>query len=184
NERTHRSELGRDVPDSALVKGAAFRHQTKWKPNVNGPRSADGALRLADDYGVYIADDVKIRFVDDDFYDSSFGKYGDSFASYGHVKVTNPNQQLTWKNVMSDRDGNVNIYVRNSVLDSDEGIVAVLHHETHEVEALRDIFARRVSIPASEYRSLINDSTPNNLHWEAVDIGDQAVWQLRQDRGY
>lgn len=55
--------------------------------------------------------------------------------------------------------------VRRSILDSDEAIVAVLHHEMHEVEAP------------------INDSTLGNLHWEAVDIGDQAVWQLRRDRG-
>jgi uncharacterized tellurite resistance protein B-like protein len=62
--------------------------------------------------------------------------------------------------------------------------VAVLHHETHEIEALREIFSRRVSISAREYRDLIKDSKPGNLHWEAVDIGDQAVWQLRRDRGY
>ena len=78
----------------------------------------------------------------------------------------------------------MNIYVRNSVLESDEAIVAVLHHETHEVESLRDVFNSRVSISAREYNRLINNSTPGNLHWEAVDIGDQAVWQLRQDRGY
>jgi hypothetical protein len=166
-----------------LIKGAAFRHQTKWAPNAAGPRSVDDALRLADDYGIYIADDVNIRFVDDAFYDRQFGKYGDSYASYGHIEVGNPNQQLTWRSTLADKDGNVNIYVRNSVLDSDESIVAVLHHETHEVEALRDIFAKRVSLSAREYSRLINDSTPGNLHWEAVDVGDQAVWQLRQDRG-
>lgn len=90
---------------------------------------------------------------------------------------------MTWRGTLADKDGNVNIYVRNSVLDSDESIVAVLHHETHEVEALRDIFAKRVSLSVREYSRLINDSTRGNLHWEVVDIGDQAVWQLRQDRG-
>lgn len=119
---------------------------------------------MADDYGVYIADDVNIRFVDDAFYDRQFGKYADSYASYGHVEVGNPNQQLTWRGTLADKDGNVNVYVRNSVLDSDESIVAVFHHETHEVEALRDIFAKRVSLPAREYSRLINDSTPGNLH--------------------
>ncbi len=169
--------------DSTLIKGAAFRHQTKWSPNAAGPRSVDDALRLADDYGVYIANDVNIRFVDDAFYDRQFGKFGDSYASYGHIEVGSPNQQLTWRSTLADKDGNVNIYVRNSVLDSDESILAVLHHETHEVEALRDIFTKRVSLSARDYSHLINDSTPGNLHWEAVDVGDQAVWQFRQDRG-
>lgn len=138
---------------------------------------------MADDYGVYIADDVNIRFIDDLDYDSQFSQYGDSFASYGHIRTQNLDQQLTFRGALADKDGNINVFVRNSVRDSDEAIVAVLHHETHEIEALRDIFAKRVSLPAREYRNLINDSTPGNLHWEAVDIGDQAVWQLRQDRG-
>ena len=133
---------------------------------------------------MYIADDVNINFVDDAFYDRAFGKYGDSYASYGHIEAKNLNQQLTWKSALTDKDGNVNIYIRNSVLGSDEAIVAVLHHETHEVEALRDVFAKRVSLSAREYGRLVNDSTPGNLHWEGVDVGDQAVWQLRQDRGY
>jgi hypothetical protein len=166
-----------------LIKGAAFRHQTKWAPNAAGPRSVDDALKLADDYGVYVADDVKIRFIDDKEYDLQFGVWGDSYASYGHIRTQNLNQQVTFKGALADKDGNINIYVRNSILESDESIVAVLHHETHEVEALREIFAKRASLPAREYGRLINDSTPGNLHWEAVDVGDQAVWQFRQDRG-
>jgi hypothetical protein len=182
NGPTKQSEV--DAPYSTLIKGAAFRHRTMWTQNLAGARSVDDALKLADDYGVYIADDVKINFVDDAFYDRTFGKYGDSYASYGHVEAANLDQQLTWKSALIDRDGNVNIYIRNSVLDSDEAIIAVLHHETHEIEALRDVFAKRVSLSAREYGRLVNDSTPGNLHWEGVDVGDQAVWQLRQDRGY
>lgn len=116
-------------------------------------------------------------------YDRRFGEFGDSFASYGHIRTQNLDQQVTFRSALTDKDGNINVYVRNSVLDSDESIVAVLHHETHEIEALRDVFARRVSLSAREYRGLVNDSTPGNFHWEAVDIGDQTVWQLRQDRG-
>jgi hypothetical protein len=173
----------RSLTDNTLVNGAAFRHRTEWKPNPTGPRSVDDALRLADDYGVYIADDVKIRFIDDAEYDFQFSEFADSYASYGHIRTQNLDQQLTFRSALTDKDGNVNVFVRNSVLDSDEAIVALLHHETHEIESLRDIFAKRVSLSAREYGRLINDSTPGNLHWEAVDIGDQAVWQLRQDRG-
>ena len=168
--------------ETSLIKGAAFRHNTKWAINPDGPRSPSDALRIADDYDVYIADDVNINFIDDALYDRRFGEFGDSFASYGHVRTQNLDQQITW-NSLTNADGNLDVFVRNSVLDSDEGIVAVLHHETHEVEALRDIFGKRVSLPTREYSRLINDSNPGNLHWEAVDIGDQAVWQMRQDRG-
>jgi hypothetical protein len=132
---------------------------------------------------VYIADDVKIAFIDDALYERRFGLYGDSYASFGHIRAKNLDQQLTFKSALTDKDGYVNVFVRNSVLDSDEAIVAILHHETHEIEALRDIFAKNASMSARDYFKLTNDSTPGNLHWEAVDIGDQAVWQLRQDRG-
>ena len=96
----------------------------------------------------------------------------------GPVWNTNLDQQVTFKSALADTDGNINVYVRNSVRDSDEVIVAVLHHETHEIEVLREIFAKRVSLSAREYRSLINDSRPGNIHWQAVAVGDQAVWQL------
>ena len=172
-----------DVADNVLIKGAAFRHRTQWALNAVGARSPDEAMDLAERYGVYIADDVKINFLDDAIYERSFDGYGDSFASYGHISVVNMNQQVTFKSALTNKDGNVDIFVRRSVLDSDEAIVAVLHHETHEVEALRDVFSKKVSVSAREYSRLINDSTPGNLHWEAVDIGDQAVWQLRRDRG-
>ena len=169
------------IPKKQYVSGTAFRHQTKWAQNPSGPRTKAEALALADEHGVYIADDVHIVFVEDSFYERRFSsKFGDSYASYGHVELERSNTSLTWNTSVSDKNGEVNLYVRNSVLSSDEAIIAILHHETHEIEALREIFAKRVSLSPREYRRLINATTPRNLHWEAVDVGDLAVLDFRR----
>jgi len=54
-----------------------------------------------------------------------------------------------------DHTGKINVWVRRSVLDSDQAITAVLSHETFEIEALREIFQKNGgSLPAGTYRDL------------------------------
>ncbi|MBN8640094.1 MAG: LysM peptidoglycan-binding domain-containing protein, partial [Anaerolineae bacterium] len=134
--------------ESFAVGGGAFRPFTKWEKNIDGVRSAQEALELADKYGVYISDDVKISFIDDEIYDRRFSDLDFSFANYGKIQIDESQwrRQITWRDSVSDKYGVVNVYVRKSVLESDEAIVAVLHHETHEIEGLREIFARKVSL--------------------------------------
>lgn len=82
--------------------------------------------------------------------------------------------------MMTASDGKVTIYMRQSVLDSDEAITAVMAHETHEIEGLRIEFANNGGkMRASQFRDLVSDTAPYNLHSEAVDLGDQLVREMR-----
>ena len=137
------------------------------------------ARAIAEDNGAYIADDVHFIAVEDTLYD---GKFGNSYATYGRFTVSDPNATVMWKassttgSGIADSTGRINVWVRQSVLDSDQAITAVLGHETYEIEALRPVFQQNGgAITANSYSNLVRPGVPNNIHWQAVDFGDQLV---------
>lgn len=65
------------------------------------------------------------------------------------------------------------------ILQSDESIVAVMAHEMHELNGLRDIFAVRDTISAEELRRLILPGFKRNLHDHAWDVADELVLKMR-----
>jgi len=163
--------------ETRKVGGTAKFHQTKWTPNAGGPRTLSEALKIAEKNGVYVADDVRFNVLKDMEYDERFGT--GSYATYGRGDVQG-DPLLPWKGHMADKDGNVTIHMRESVLDSDESIVAIMEHETFEVEALRDMFTRSGgSLRASEFQKAVSTDIPFNVHWDAVDSGDALVRLMR-----
>jgi hypothetical protein len=69
-------------------------------------RSVDDMLKLADDYDAYIADDVKIAFIDNALYEHQFGSNGNSHACFQAIHTKSLDQQLTFMSVFTDKDGN------------------------------------------------------------------------------
>ncbi|MFC4158773.1 hypothetical protein [Chitinimonas lacunae] len=169
------------VPNRLSIEGTASYHQTihLWTPNAGGPRTMAEARAIAENNGVYIADDVHFVSVDDALYDA---KFGNSYATYGRFNVEGTNSPVMWKASSSttggvaDASGRINVWVRQSVMDSDYSITAVLGHETYEIEALRTMFQQNGgAMRAGQYLDQVKPGVPNNIHWQAVDFGDQLV---------
>jgi hypothetical protein len=167
--------------ESLTVEGTASYHQTTglWTPNAGGARTMAEARAIAENNGAYIADDVHFIPVEDSLYDS---KFGNSYATYGRFTVSDPSAPVMWKassttgSGIADSTGRINVWVRQSVLDSDQAITAVLGHETYEIEALRPVFQQNGgALTANNYSNLVRPGVPNNIHWQAVDFGDQLV---------
>ncbi len=65
------------------------------------------------------------------------------------------------------------------VLDSDEAIVAVLAHEMHEINWLRDrLLPGKPPLTAMEYNRLVNGNS-GTLHLEAWEVALAAVRRMR-----
>lgn len=79
------------------------------------------------------------------------------------------------------RDERYSILLNPSILTSDDAILAVLIHETHELEALEDHFAARSGrLSTRELRSLV-DARVGKLHCEAWDEADRRVLALIEE---
>ncbi|MRD46107.1 LysM peptidoglycan-binding domain-containing protein [Caenimonas koreensis DSM 17982] len=99
-------------------------------------------------------------------------------ATYGNVsdRVTSVSFQKDIASRMADGSTKIPIYVRRDVFESDEAIVQILSHEIHETQGLKYLPS---PMSTSDYRSLVRNDRPGNLHWEAVQEGD---WWLQQFR--
>lgn len=68
--------------------------------------------------------------------------------------------------------------MKDSVFESDEHIAQVLSHEIFEIEELR--FIANTPIKADVYQSLVRPDRSDNLHFDAVDHGDQMLLEFRK----
>ncbi|WP_257385189.1 RHS repeat-associated core domain-containing protein [Tahibacter caeni] len=170
---------------AANLNATASYHQTThlWKPNPGGPRTIAEAREIAEMNGAYIEDDIHFIPVADDIYDQRFG---DSYASFGQVKAKSNATAVPWRasspttSAIMDHTGKINVWVRQSILDSDQAITAVFSHETFEIEILREVFQRNGgSLPAGVYYDLTRAGKADNPHWQAVDHGDELVWKIQ-----
>jgi len=159
-----------------------------FRRNPGGPRTLAEAVAIAEAHGVEIGDDVLIRL------EGSLGK--DTFASYGNDVLST--DRVTWDKLTGTigkpSPGATPTYwtaepivqptkvmavrLRPDVLESDEAIVAVLMHEMHEINWLRDRLEGGVSITAAEFRRLIN-GTDGTLHLEAWRVALDLVRKMR-----
>lgn len=170
-DRVLRRVLGHDVPHPPHGHGAAQRSLAKpWTPNPDGPRSIADAIEFARTWGIEIEDDVKIVLGDAIL-------RPDEDAAYGAFKS---NKRYRWEDLLIG--GRMTVKVRSNVLASDEGILDVLGHEMHEINALRRMFEERSEILGTELIELTEAGRPGNLHDEAWDVGGELVARLRAAR--
>lgn len=134
-----------------------------WRERPEGPRTLVEAVSFARSAGIIIEDDV--TFVNGDAI-----LRPEEFASYASFKS---NVAYRWEDLLL-RDKIV-VKVRSEVLVSDDAIVCVFAHEMHEVNALREMFAARESIPGAELITLTKANQPGNLHDQAWKVCDDAV---------
>jgi len=166
--------------------GTASYHQTThlWKPNPGGQRTMAEAREIAEANGAYISDDIHFIAVPDQTYEKY---YGESYASFGRIEARSRSEMIPWRwqvatsRAITDQSGRINVWVRQSVLESDAAITAVLGHETFEIETLREIFQKNGgSIPAGAYEDLTRPGRADNPHWQAVDHGDELARRMQR----
>jgi len=151
--------------------GAAQSSLSKpWRPNPEGRRSVEDAVALARAWGIVVEDDVRI--VASDRTDKTLDDHED--AAYAGFMST---RTYTWDDMLSN--GKIVVKLRSTVLDSDEGIVDVLAHEMHEINALRGMFEARHRIPGAELISLTETDRPRNLHDQAWNVAAGVVRRFR-----
>jgi hypothetical protein len=161
---------------SVAIRGTASTseslHQTlPWKPNASGPRTIEDATAFARQKGIQIPEWVDLIPVPDKMIKRAFAEY----ATIGEKSGT---EMISLRSLKNAKTGKVPVRVQESVLASDEAILAVFGHEMHEVNALHAILQERGAIPVGELHQLINSET-GILHLEAVKVGDKLVLQLR-----
>jgi len=112
---------------------------------------------------------------------STMGAHFD--ASYGPAQISLNSEYRFMGDVASttiNGDVRIPIYLNPDIMGSDEAIVQAVSHEWSEVEALRYAAAQPISGVA--YSKLVTPytgmSTPN-LHFRAVNFGDQMLTQFR-----
>ncbi|MEP7119884.1 MAG: hypothetical protein ABJE95_03195 [Byssovorax sp.] len=164
--------MTRDASSSrvAEITGTAQSPKTlPWAPNVDGSRTEAEAIAIAKRWGVTIPEDIRFIFRDDLVPADAYATYN-TFTSTGRVR---------WSEFyVKER---IPVKVRRSVLDSDEAIVAVIAHEMFELNALREMFETRETIPSLEIIDRIRTGVPKNLHDRAWDAADKFVQAMRQE---
>jgi len=152
------------------LPGAAQEPRTlPWKPNPDGPKSVLDAIALAKTRGVVIPEDIRLVVRDAMVPENADATYG-GFQSH---------KSFRWADFYIG--GKIPVKIRSSVLESDEAIVAVLAHEMYELNALREMFEERQSIPGAEIIRLIRPNLPGNLHDKAWDEADRLVRAMRSE---
>lgn len=86
---------------------------------------------------------------------------------------------MSWEQFYNKYD-NIAVKISKDILDSDEAIVAIMAHEMHELNGLREIFAQRGTLTAEELGRLINPGHKGNLHDQAWEIADSFVAKMRK----
>ena len=161
------------------VVGAAEGPSYEFRPNGNGPRTAEEAKRLAQSHGIEFPEDVELYFVE--------GKHAENipegaYASYFHRTRMSTDERLTWK-ALQNRFGKIPVRVRKEVLESDEATVAVLAHEAYELQHLKKIFEKHESMNALQFRRLVNErrrgGMSGNLHEQAWDEANRMIEKMR-----
>jgi len=104
----------------------------------------------------------------------------DRLAQYASFRVDDPNKTITWKDFYN-RFGAIPVQLNPSVLNSDEAIVAVLGHEMHELNALRDLFEESPNgrMKATYLWRLVATGIKDNLHDKAWDVANDLVEKMR-----
>ncbi|WP_437297542.1 hypothetical protein [Sorangium sp. So ce426] len=159
-----------DPSTSKLAEGIGAAQDPRtlpWAPNGNGPRSEAEAVELARRRGIVIPEDIAFHFRDDAVPQGAY-------AVYNHFTSI---RRYRWSDFYAKE--RINVKVRRSVLESDEAIVAVIAHEMYELNALRELFEHRETIPGIEIIDMVKPGVPRNLHDRAWDAADEHVRAMR-----
>ncbi|MEZ4364028.1 MAG: hypothetical protein R3B48_27895 [Kofleriaceae bacterium] len=160
----------------AHLEGLAQTPRTyPWNLNPDGAtRTLEEALEIARQNGIAIEDDIVFRVVPGNKLPR------DTYARYFRKRFVSGGR-VTWNNIATAKD-EVPIVLSEEVLKSDEAIVAVIAHELHEVEMLRQVLLEKGGLSDPEVHRLISPGFKGNFHDEAWDVADRMVAKMRRSR--
>ncbi|MEQ8279537.1 MAG: RHS repeat-associated core domain-containing protein [Deltaproteobacteria bacterium] len=161
----------------ARLGGAARAPAFDFRPNPGGVRrTPKEALELAKSYGVEIGDDLAIGFI-------RWSRKDARAEYFTRTRDFAPDDWVTWEDFLHQRTGRVPVRFDESLLTSDEAIVAHIAHEMHEINALRELFNKEGAIQVRRLNALIADRLDggwaNNLHEQAWDVANLLVKKMR-----
>ena len=144
-------------------------------PNPGGEiRTIDEAVDLARRNGVHIPEDINFRLVNQDTLPEG------ALAEYAQLgKPTSAGEMISWERFYN-RYQQIPVRLSRNVLNSDEAIVAVIGHEMHELNKLRELFEQGDGFMRADrlYRA-IAPGFKGNLHDQAWDVADELVKTMR-----
>jgi len=152
-----------------------------YQPNPHGTpkRTVDEAVRIAEDAGVTV-DPSLVQFR---VRPAILGALPPNvYAQYFSAPHVTASSVFHWDDIASGPDRTVMVRLDPSVLDSDEKIVGVIAHETHEITGLFDQFsASGWYMTAATLHGLI-DPCIGTLHIQAWAYSNDIVQALRSRR--
>ena len=158
------------------VVGAAQNPRLVWAPNPEGPRTVEQALAIARGRGIEIPADIRFGVVNGPWANGRFAEY----AQLGQRKL---DDIIEWEELYN-RFNQIPVRLNPQVLASDEAIVAVIGHEMHELNHLRRLFQESGGqMTVGQFRRLVIEGIPGNLHDQAWDVSDNLVTAMRAGGG-
>jgi hypothetical protein len=155
-----------------MISGQFPRQQ--WRQNPGGQsRTVEEAIAIARRFGVQVPNDV-------DFFVDELGDLDETTTARGPLVSKIAGTIVTWSDLAHDQTGKVPFRTRPDILTSDEAIVAVFAHEMYELEMLRPLLRRGISI--EEFGGHTRPGNPGNLHDAAWDLADALVERMRGER--
>jgi hypothetical protein len=144
-----------------------------WQDNADGAiRSVSEAVEIARAHGVDIPD-IAAFFVDE------LNLLDENTTARG-PKVTKASGGAVVLDDLLNKFGQVPFILRPDILKSDEAIVAVIAHEMHELNGLLPLL-RQGQVTIEQFDAHTSATNPGNLHYEAWDVADELVQQMRRN---
>jgi hypothetical protein len=103
-----------------------------------------------------------------------------TYARYFRTRFSTA-KRVTWEHFIT-RSEHVSVELSAEVLNSDEGIVAVVAHELHEIDGLREALLEQGSLSHTALHHMISPGVKGNLHDQAWDVADALVKKMRATR--
>ncbi len=161
--------------ETLRIQGMAQRPGTyPWRKNPDGHvRSLGDAIGIARIHGVEIHDDIRFVVVKNEWLPP------DALAQYLDLRRVQRGRRISWENLLTRFD-DIAVKLSKEILSSDEAIVAVLSHEMHELNELRQLFVANGGwMSGEQLRRLIHPQVSGNLHDHAWDVADALVAKMR-----
>ncbi|MCA1706195.1 MAG: hypothetical protein LC808_24185 [Actinobacteria bacterium] len=159
------------------VKIGGYAHSPKleWLPNPGGEvRTVDEAVALARRHGVEIPDDIMFRAVPQKTLPKN------AYAAYAQLGDKPAGTFIKWEQFYN-RFEEIPVKLSADILSKDEAIVAVIAHEMHELNALRELFeANGGQLRVDVLHRAITPGHTGNLHFQAWDVADELVLKMRK----
>jgi hypothetical protein len=105
-------------------------------------------------------------------------------AEYFSRGESRAGEAIAWDEFFHEKTETIPVRISEELLKTDEGAVAVIGHEMHELNALRRIYESRnyADLPAEELHRLISPGIAGNLHDQAWEIADALVRSMRSGK--